>query len=326
MSCQLKISIIVPVYNTEQYLLHCLDSILSQDFTDYELLLIDDGSKDNSGAICDEYAEKDSRICVFHKENGGVSSARNLGLDHAQGEWVAFVDSDDLLVDNALDLLLNEAKDDVDMVYGGIRKFDESSDDIETITVKERGRISVEEALDAFVVPKKRNGDWHRYLYNRIYRMPIIKKFGLRFKEDIYYKEDGLFVVQYLCQCEKKVACVPDIVYLYRQVKNSAMGSLASAYNEKLLTNVDAHGYIIRELEKRGVCKNLIEREMNEVFGNYYWISGIMKRSGDFTKKNKKLLLKKIIKNAGLVNYLRYFVILRYSRKIKKKLLCILQS
>ena len=90
-----KISVIVPVYNTEKYLHRCIDSILSQTFTDFELLLINDGSKDGSGAICDEYAAKDNRVRVFHKENCGVSSARNLGLDNVQGEWVLFVDSDD---------------------------------------------------------------------------------------------------------------------------------------------------------------------------------------------------------------------------------------
>lgn len=104
------ISIIVPVYNTEKYLHKCIDSILTQTFTDFELLLINDGSTDNSGNICDEYAQKDSRIQVFHKENGGVSTARNLGLDNATGNWIMFVDSDDwcdtkickVLYDNAI--------------------------------------------------------------------------------------------------------------------------------------------------------------------------------------------------------------------------------
>ena len=91
------ISIIVPVYNTEKYLHRCIDSVLAQTYQDFELLLIDDGSKDSSGAICDEYAAQDTRVRVFHKENGGVSSARNVGLDLAQGEWVTFVDSDDYI-------------------------------------------------------------------------------------------------------------------------------------------------------------------------------------------------------------------------------------
>ena len=87
-----KISIIVPVYNVELFLPRCIDSILNQSFADFELLLIDDGSKDKSGAICDEYAEKDKRIKVFHKVNGGVSSARNLGLEKSKGEYITFVD------------------------------------------------------------------------------------------------------------------------------------------------------------------------------------------------------------------------------------------
>ena len=92
-----KLSIIVPVYNTEKYIGRCIDSILEQTFTDFELLLIDDGSFDRSGAICEEYACKDQRVRVFHKDNGGVSSARNFGLDNANGEWIAFVDSDDYI-------------------------------------------------------------------------------------------------------------------------------------------------------------------------------------------------------------------------------------
>ena len=90
-----KISIIVPVYKTEKYLHRCLDSIVAQTYTDWECILVDDGSPDNSGMICDEYAEMDSRFRVFHQENKGVSAARNKGLDEANGEWIGFVDSDD---------------------------------------------------------------------------------------------------------------------------------------------------------------------------------------------------------------------------------------
>lgn len=94
------ISVIVPVYNAEMYLHRCIDSVLAQTYQNFELLLIDDGSKDSSGTICDEYAAKDARVRVFHKEIGGVSSARNVGLDHAQDEWITFVDSDDYIEEN----------------------------------------------------------------------------------------------------------------------------------------------------------------------------------------------------------------------------------
>lgn len=103
-----QISVIVPVYNVEKYLSRCIESILSQTFTDFELLLIDDGSTDRSGEICDEYAKKDTRIRVFHTKNRGVSAARNLGLDNAKGEWISFVDSDDWVENDYLKSLFND--------------------------------------------------------------------------------------------------------------------------------------------------------------------------------------------------------------------------
>lgn len=97
------ISIIIPIYKAERYLSKCVDSILAQTYADWELLLVDDGSPDNSGELCDEYAAKDKRIKVFHKENGGVSSARNLGLEMMAGEWVTFVDADDWIASDTLE-------------------------------------------------------------------------------------------------------------------------------------------------------------------------------------------------------------------------------
>ena len=113
----ISVSIIVPVYKAEAYLHRCLDSILAQTFTDWELLLVDDGSPDRSGVICDEYASKDDRIRVFHKENGGVSSARQKGQDEAQGEYTIHADPDDWVEPTMLEELYKKAKaDDADMV------------------------------------------------------------------------------------------------------------------------------------------------------------------------------------------------------------------
>lgn len=122
-----KISVIVPVYKAEKYLHRCVDSILAQTFTDFEVLLIDDGSPDRSGEICDEYAKKDSRVRVFHKENGGVSSARNLGLENAVGEWIWFVDSDDTVEANALNIIntyIENADGSELCFYFGMNKID----------------------------------------------------------------------------------------------------------------------------------------------------------------------------------------------------------
>lgn len=120
------ISVIVPVYNVEKYLPRCIDSILAQTFTDFELILVDDGSPDNCGAICDEYAAKDKRVRVIHKSNGGVSSARNAGLDAASGEYVTFVDSDDYIAEDRLKQMhssIFESK--ADIAVAGFRFVDE---------------------------------------------------------------------------------------------------------------------------------------------------------------------------------------------------------
>ena len=121
-----KISIIVPVYNVEKYIRRCLDSIAAQTFTDWECICVDDGTPDASGKICDEYAQKDGRFVVIHKENGGVSSARNVGLDVAKGEYVTFCDSDDWVEKEMLEVFYNTAlKNDAEVVISGFRTTDE---------------------------------------------------------------------------------------------------------------------------------------------------------------------------------------------------------
>lgn len=120
------ISVIVPVYNVEKYIHKCVDSILSQTFTDFELFLVDDGSPDNCGKICDEYAAKDNRIIVIHKENGGLSDARNVAIEKASGEYLTFVDSDDYVSDNHLESLYNALIDNnADIAVANITSFDE---------------------------------------------------------------------------------------------------------------------------------------------------------------------------------------------------------
>ena len=116
----MMISVIVPVYNTEKYLNRCVDSVLSQTYTDFELLLVDDGSTDSSGTNCDSYALQDERVRVFHQVNGGVSSARKLGLDNAQGEWVTFIDSDDYVNDSFLFNISENITSKIDLVITSV--------------------------------------------------------------------------------------------------------------------------------------------------------------------------------------------------------------
>ena len=116
----MSVSVIVPVYNTAQYLPGCLDSILVQTFKDFELLLVDDGSTDDSPAICDAYAAKDKRIRVFHRQNGGVSAARNLGVEQATGKWICYVDSDDEVKPDYLEVMVEAICSECCLVMGNL--------------------------------------------------------------------------------------------------------------------------------------------------------------------------------------------------------------
>ena len=313
-----RVSIIVPVYNSSRYLLQCLESVFLQTYKDYEVLLVNDGSTDGSGTICEDFAKKDVRFHVFHKDNGGVSSARNLGLDAASGEWVMFLDSDDLLPEDSIDNLLRQTDDSIDMSFGSLRKFDDNNADIETVSAGRNGVISVTDCIDRFVAPKKWTGDWQRYIVNRLFRASIINTFNLRFPTDLYYKEDGVFLIDYLAKCSGSIACIDDVVYLYRQVKDSAMGSLDYSFNTRLFTNIDAHGEIYRTIRRLGVPRSIIRREENHLFDNYYWIRGIMKNAKAASLKNRLTLNSRLIRSGGLIKYIEYIVILRFARVFKK--------
>ena len=189
-----KISVIVPIYNTEQYLPRCIDSIRAQTFTDFELLLIDDGSKDNSGTICDEYAAKDSRVRVFHKENGGVSSARNLGLENAQGEWIAFVDSDDWVEDDYIKCLIDKTNESFTIssyIYekNGEVFYEKINDTLITISPETLTDILMSGIL---TTP-----------YGKLYKREILERESIRFNNRLTSCEDTLFVWSYLLYVDK---------------------------------------------------------------------------------------------------------------------------
>lgn len=192
-----SVSIIVPVYNAEKYLNRCIDSILSQTKTDFELLLIDDGSKDNSGRICDEYTEKDARVRVFHKPNGGVSSARNLGLDNAKGKWITFVDADDRCSCNYLEHLLSKVKDDTDLIISYAVICDSTGEKAE---VYPEYRVNATNFERLFV---DSDMHWHTSPWAKLYRASIIYENSLRFNEMMHIGEDADFLFSFMLITDK---------------------------------------------------------------------------------------------------------------------------
>lgn len=190
-----KISIIVPVYKVEQYLPKCIDSILSQTYQDWELLLINDGSPDNSGNICDEYAQKDERIRVFHKENGGASSARNIGLDNASGDFICFIDSDDIVEPSFLE---NFGDLDADIIVQGIyiKKYNDQEESYVGLKETFLKDTQVVEFMDIL-----HNSQNTGYLFTRAFRRQIIKKMDLKLNEHFTLREDEEFIWRYMCEC-----------------------------------------------------------------------------------------------------------------------------
>lgn len=214
------ISVIVPVYNVEKYLSRCIDSILSQTFTDFELLLIDDGSKDHSGSICDEYAKTDSRIRVFHKENGGVSSARNIGLDNAKGEWVSFVDADDIIEQDYFpdDLLADEFWDVIQVPRSGGSNFHDYSKDV--ICANRAEAMS-------FLHKNFYYECWGRFIRKRVLGTT-------RFDETIKIGEDIIFFVSIFTQISTYYVTSKGGRYIYFLNETSAMSTNSDVHSKNL--------------------------------------------------------------------------------------------
>ncbi len=238
-----KISVIVPVYNAEKYLHRCVDSILSQTFTEFELLLIDDGSTDKSGEICDEYAIKDSRIRVFHKENGGVSSARNLGLDNALGEWVTFMDSDDDITLKWLEEFYNYIKWSEKVLY--VQHAHCLNGRIDVLLHE---NLSSYVDKDVFLFE-----DGFGYVWNKLFKKDIILKNNIYFDEKLKCYEDEIFVLEY-CSYVDSIMMLPVAEYYYYMPDD-----FSKKYSEKNNFYTLLHHYELTKKIYFKRCKKLVD-------------------------------------------------------------------
>ena len=212
-----EISIIVPVYKAEKYLRRCIDSILAQTFTDFELILIDDGSPDNCPAICDEYAQNDNRIRVIHKENGGVSSARNIGLDTGRGKYVMFCDADDYV-----------DKDWCILLYRSIILNPNACIVSNIVRVSSEGE-TFKKAPDPF--PQSSITYYEMFSMglsgptcNKIYNRKFLKEQRIKFDINLYIAEDIDFNIRYYQNCNA-IIYISKPLYFYRDTPQSALNS-----------------------------------------------------------------------------------------------------
>ena len=205
------VSIIVPVYNAEKNLDRCIESVLKQDYENFELILMDDGSKDNSGNLCDEYAKKDARIRVIHKENSGVSDTRNQAIQLARGEYLQFIDSDDWITPDATGLMVRMAQESkCEMVIADFyrvigERLAHKGD------IREDGLLTREEF--ALYMMEDPADFYYGVLWNKLYRRDIVEEFQLRMDENISWCEDFIFNMEYIRHVKNVYALHVPIYY-----------------------------------------------------------------------------------------------------------------
>lgn len=297
------ISVLIPVYNVEQYLVKCIESVLKQDFQDWEMILVDDGSPDNSGAICDEYAQKDCRIKVVHKDNGGLISARQTGFVNSKGKYLVFLDSDDTLANEALSILYNNIIQGYDVVKGGIVKVNQKDEIIST----ECFRISegVIEGTEN-IIKKIFNGDIAPYLCGSIYKRELFAAeiFDKSSEARISFGEDWLTNLLTADNIQK-ILCIKDVVYNYfvnnESITNSQVVSIEYFNRFNIILKdliLDKKPYL-EQLTKLRVCttyiRNFFIPELKFSFDNYKEVMSLIDKEENF-----HIILKQNIDNKFL--------------------------
>ncbi len=280
-----EISVIVPVYNTEKYLPCCIDSILAQTFTDFELILVNDGSTDNSGMICDEYAKKDSRVLVIHQENQGVSVARNNGISLATGMYLMFCDSDDWAEAQWCEILYKEiVKSPKSWVISNFWNVSENFDKI----------IHIDKEFDDC------QSDYYSiykigltaYLWDKIYIAEVLNKYNIRFNKDITIGEDVGFNVRYYKQCTSiKYIHKPLYNYVYRE------GSAVNRYDPDLFEHLLYPFYVRIDL--------IDEKFLAEYCDSWLYVF-INALESTLDKRNKISLTRKLSVNKKMINTVEF--------------------
>ena len=271
------ISVIIPVYNVEKYLCECIDSVLGQTYQDYEVILVDDGSTDSSGTICDKYAETNSRIKVIHRKNGGLSEARNTGFDAANGEYIYFLDSDDYIRADALERMYEASKKtNADIYFFEAEVFYDDKENVDNSVLYERksdyGTISSGKAAKKMML----ENEFYTVVYLHLYRRQFLIENKIRFYPGILH-EDNLFSPLAFVRA-KSVTHIHDKLYYRRMRSGSIMTTKFDHRNFhgycvsliSLLKEIDKYSY---ETDKRDFLELFILHRVRMILGIYVTLS-----------------------------------------------------
>lgn len=281
-------SIIVPVYNAEKYLKSCLDSITNQTYSNLEVLLIDDGSKDNSGNICDTYSASDSRFKTFHLNNGGVSRARNYGLAHASGRYVTFIDSDDTIEPDALETYLSAFQDDnqIDAIKAG---YYDTIPDLKTEIISTDRDYLFADKSDLF--RQLEHSRYYSFVWNLCIRREAIK--NIRFNEAINWLEDHIFSYECYLNCRKiKVISKPLYHYFTRENEAKSLSYVKDPWVIK--TSMDLE-YDWKTKLNNGKHEDIYNQTQKNYYYNIHRLVDLL-YTLDFTSTERKFFMKNTVK------------------------------
>ena len=230
------ISVIIPVYNQEKYLVRVDACLQRQTYRDFEVIYVNDGSTDGSADILEQLAKDKENYIIVHKENGGLSSARNAGIRRAQGKWVTFIDSDDTVTDDYLETLFSHISDDVDLVMGGVAMVDENEELKEPLFPQDEGSLSVTEAMIWYYKPKYFFGGC---AWGKLYRTGLLVDRSLLFDDQKRFAEDILFGIQYLANMDRGIYFTTKPIYRYNVGNPHSIMHQISVDN--LITELDSY-------------------------------------------------------------------------------------
>lgn len=292
------VSVVVPIYNVEKYLRKCIESLLNQTLCEIEIILVNDGSTDQCGAICHGYAEMDKRIQVIDKNNGGISSARNVGLAAAKGEYVSFVDSDDWIDSEMLETLVNSAKaKQADITICGYKNVFEDGSVISKVQMNETVFNLSQSGVQNYILGPYLTFQHAYSTWNKLYKRELIENNKLKFFEGQNYAEDMFFNLYAICHAEK-IYVIPHEFYNYMYRDKSLSRSFPEDILVRLVDMTERFEKYLAKINKNlgNVCSVICWIEIIAV------ISELVKYE-EHRSINKKLIL--VEQNSSYRNYLR---------------------
>jgi len=264
--CEDKVSIIVPIYNSEKWLDQCINSVIHQTYENIELLLIDDGSTDQSNFICRKYQEEDARVIVINKTNGGVSDTRNIGLNYITGKYVIFLDSDDYLKETIIEEAIKVQKQtNHELIIWNHCLVKENGMFNEPFFYGED--ISIEQMLKSVISDYKDNynlGNYFRAVHGKLFLTEVIKNNDIHFSKDLYIGEDALFMLNYICNINE-IAYLNEYGYFYRILNTSAVRRYKKDLYEQSCLQIHEMTTLLKK-------KNKINRNIESSFTVLGWI------------------------------------------------------